>query len=343
MRLLLAATLLTASALSAQERHILSGTAPTIWNLAGVARLEPGTGNDIVVTLTRGGPDGGKLEVSAARGELKVRYPSTAIIYDEGERRGRSSTTLRVRRDGTFGGGDWGGNTERVRISSYGRGFEGHADLTIQVPRGKSLRLHLAVGRVEVRNVEGELSLDLSSASVIASGTKGRIEVDAGSGSIELRDAEGELTVDTGSGSTTLTDVRLRSVNIDAGSGSVRGTNVRAERFKVDVGSGRVGVDALTTDDLFVDTGSGSVNLGLTRAPRTSEIDTGSGSVTITLPASVGLDLDIETGSGGITTDFPVTMNGISRRSLRGTIGDGSGLLRVSTGSGGVRLRKALD
>lgn len=343
MRHLLAATLLSASALSAQERHVLSGNAPAIWNLAGVARLEAGEGRDVVVTLTRGGPDGRKLEVSANSEELKVRYPSNDIIYDQGQERYRSTTTVRVRRDGTFGGSGWSGDGERVRITSFGRGFEGHADLVIAVPRGKSLQLHLAVGRVDVRNVEGDLRIDVSSASISATGTKGRLALDAGSGAVQVTDAEGDLSVDTGSGSTTLTDVRMRAVSVDAGSGSVRGERVRADRFKVDVGSGRISLDGLTTDDLFVDTGSGSVTLELTKAPRSSEIDTGSGSVSITLPANAGLDLDIETGSGGISTEFPVTMNSTSRRALRGTIGDGSGLLRVSTGSGGVRLRKAMN
>jgi lia operon protein LiaG len=51
------------------------------------------------------------------------------------------------------------------------------------------------------------------------------------------------------------------------------------------------------------------------------------------------VEVDISTGSGGISSEFPVTMQTIRRQELQGTIGDGSGgRIRVSTGSGSVRL-----
>ena len=334
-----AAAALLASPLAAQERHVLPGPAAAIWNLAGDVRLEPGTGADVVVELTRGGSDGRRLDVVASGGQLKVRYPASEVVYRGGSGNGRSSSTLNVREDGTFNG-DWNGRGRRTTVRTSGSGLEAHANLVIKVPAGKRLEVNLSIGTVEVTNVDGDLRIDVHSATVRASGTKGRLVVDAGSGSVHVENASGELEVDTGSGSTILTDLQMTRVVVDAGSGSVTARGVRADRFSVDVGSGSVTAENLTTDDLFVDTGSGSVRVDLTKVPRRTGIDTGSGSVSITLPAGSNADLDLESSSGGISSDFPVTMNDVRRHSLRGKIGEGGPIIQVSSGSGGVRLLK---
>jgi lia operon protein LiaG len=334
----IAAALLLASPLAAQERHVLTGASATIWNLAGTVRMEAGTGTDVAVEVTRGGSDGERLTVNASGGQLRVRYPSDDIVYREDDR-GRSTTTLTVRDDGSFGGG-FGSGGRRVRVRSYGNGLEAHADLRVSVPRGKRVEIHLAAGEVSVVNVDGDLRLDVHAARVRATGTKGRLSVDAGSGSVQVDEAEGELDVNTGSGSTRVTGFRGASLSVDAGSGSITARDVTVERFTAEAGSGRVSADGLATDDLRVDTGSGGVELSLTRVPRSSNIDTGSGSVRLALPADANADLEISTGSGRISSDFAVTMDRIERRALRGRLGDGGPRIMVDTGSGSVRLVK---
>jgi hypothetical protein len=83
------------------------------------------------------------------------------------------------------------------------------------------------------------------------------------------------------------------------------------------------------------------VHLGFTTVPRDLTARTGSGGITLTLPRNPNVEIDIRTGSGGISTDYPVTMDQVRRNELRGRIGTGAdGRFRVSTGSGGVRLRQ---
>jgi hypothetical protein len=336
LRAVTAALLFTAP-LAAQERHVLTGSSATIWNLAGDIRLEPGTGSDVAVEITRGGSDGERLTVNASGGQLRVRYPSDEIVYRDG-RSGRSSTTLSVRDDGSFGGSM--GSGRRTRIRTSGSGLEAHADMRISVPRGKRVEINLAIGEITVTNVDGDLRLDVHAASVRATGTKGRLMVDAGSGSVRVDESEGELEVDTGSGSTTVVGFRGRSMVVDAGSGGVEVRDVTVERFHVDVGSGRVRAENLAAEDLDIDTGSGSVDVALTTVPRASLIDTGSGGVRLTLPAAANADLDFDTGSGRISTEFAVTMDRIERRALRGQIGTGGPTIRIDTGSGGIALLK---
>ena len=324
--------------MQAQERHVLSGAAITIWNLAGEVCLEPGTGDAVVVEVTRGGSDARRLEVVASGGRLTIRYPENEIVY-RGGRDSRRSTTLSVHADGTFNG-EWGSGGRRTAVRSYGTGLEAHADLVVKVPPGKNVEVNLAVGAITADRVEADMRLDLHSASVRAIGTKGRIVVDAGSGAVRVENATGELDVDVGSGSTTLIGLRMSRVIVDGGSGSIDARDVQADRFTVDVGSGSVTAEGVTTDDLDIDTGSGGVRVALTKVPGRTQVEAGSGGVSLTLPADAAAELDIETGSGGISTDFAVTMQGYERRELRGRIGAGGPTIRVSTGSGGVRLLK---
>ena len=318
---------------------MISGPTAAIYNLAGEVRLERGTGSDVVVELTRGGRDAAKLEVRLRDGVLAVRYPDDEIVYRD-ERTWGSSSQLRVREDGSFGGAWDREGGRRVTVRTRGDGLEAHADLVVKVPAGKRVSLHHAVGRVRITEVDADLDIDLYSSSLDAAGTKGRLMVDAGSGSVRVENASGELEVDTGSGSTTIANSTFTRLMVDAGSGSVEARDTRADRFSVDVGSGSVRADGLTTDELEIDTGSGSVRVGLAAVPRRSVLDTGSGSVTLELPANANAELDIETGSGGISSDFPITAETFQRRELRGRIGNGGGLIRVSTGSGGVRLMR---
>src|SRR2546428_12336603 len=91
-------------ALPQSERHAASGDDVAIYNLAGVLRVEAGSGVDVIVEVTRGGRDAGKLRVEAGplrgRGTLRVVYPDDDIVYGEPDFGG--STTLDVRDDGTF-------------------------------------------------------------------------------------------------------------------------------------------------------------------------------------------------------------------------------------------------
>ena len=152
------------------ERRTLTGGHVAIYNLAGVIRLERGTGSDVVVELTRGGPDAGKLQIATGplrgRETLRVIYPDDEIVYRELGR--GSNTTLRVRDDGTFNdredrgrGGHWSDEGRRVRIAGSGAGLEAHADVRIAIPPGKRVEVYLAVGQAFASNVDGDLRVDV--------------------------------------------------------------------------------------------------------------------------------------------------------------------------------------
>ncbi len=321
-------------------RFELTGSQIAVYNLAGEVTVEAGSGSAVVVEVTRVGADADQLSIDRGPiddwSTLRVIYPENRVHYSG---RGRGSTELRVRDDGTFGG-DEGRRGRRVRIMSDEDGLDAHANLAIRVPEGQTFDLYLAVGTVSARNINGRIRLDTHSAPVTTTGTSGRMVVDVGSGHVEAADHEGDLDIDTGSGSVEVSGVRGDILRVDTGSGGVTATRVSISNLEIDTGSGRVDVSGAVARDILIDTGSGAVELDLSTNPRDVVIDTGSGSVTMTVPDSFGAQLEIDTSSGGISIDFPVTMQHWERDHVEGTIGDGAARVMIDTGSGGVRILK---
>jgi lia operon protein LiaG len=342
--LALAAASLAATRGEAQrtERFTLDGSRVAVYNLAGEVRVEPGSGSQVVVEVTRGGSGAAELRVREGETDgaasLVVLYPGDRIVYP---RMGRGSNTeMTVDSDGTFGGPGRILGGRRVRIQGAGSGTEAWADLRVLVPAGRTVSVSQGVGRVEVANVRGDLRVRGASAAIRAQGTRGSLDLDTGSGGIEVRDAEGAVLIDTGSGGVRVNNVRGPRLGVDTGSGGVVGSGLDVENLEVDVGSGGVRLDAVDARDILIDTGSGSVELSLRGDVQRARIDTGSGGVTLAVPAGFGAELDIDTGSGGIDVDVPATVRRAGRSHFTGTIGDGNGRVEIDTGSGGVRVRR---
>lgn len=325
---LLASVLLAAPiSLAAQQAsgtYRVTGSQVAVYDLAGTVSVIAGSGNELTVTVTAEGADAAALRI--ATGELRGRqtfrviYPDGDLVYpDLGS---HSETRLRVRDDGTFG--DDAGRGREVRISGSGSGTRASADLELRVPKGQSLDLYLAVGKVSVRNVNGNISVDVGSASVDVDGLDGDFSLDAGSGPVHLARIKGNrLSLDTGSGMITATDVSAATITLDSGSGDVM-------------------LDGVTSSDLSLDTGSGDVTLRLNSDVDRLALDSGSGSVTIYAPTELGAELSVDGGSGDIDIQLPL-INRVSDDDndiLRGTLGDGLGRITIDSGSGDVRILK---
>jgi hypothetical protein len=352
----LALSLLPAGMLVAQqpERYTIEGDNVAVYNLAGLLQVEPGQGS-VTVLVTRGGADAARLKVAQDeidnQQSLMVIYPADKIRYALGK--GNSRTDLRVREDGTFGDTYWsddhdhghhhhdGHDGHRVTIATDTDGLDAHADLTVQIPAGRTVSLHLAVGRVTVTNVSGDLRVDASSSSVSATGFKGSLSVDVGSGTVEVGQVDGDLFVDTGSGPVKVSQAKGRQLSIDTGSGDVTGTDLQGDEVSIDTGSGEITLTALRSPKVSLETGSGRVTADLREPPRELSVETGSGDIAIKAPSSLGAEVEIETSSGEIETDFPVQVTRQGRDHLTGRIGDGKGTIAIETGSGMVKLIKS--
>lgn len=327
------------------ERFTLDGRVAAVYNLAGRMRVEPGSGDHVVVEVTRGGADAGRLTIATGdvrgRSALRVRYPEDQIVYQQAN--GRSRSTFSVDDDGTFGDSGRGERFERRRIEvrSYGSGLDAHADLRVLMPKGTTLFVRNGVGETTVDNVDGTLDVSSAAGHVSASHVHGALTVDTGSGGAELTDVTGDVHLDSGSGGATIDGLHGGTLHMDIGSGSLRGRSIEMSEIVADVGSGGVRLAAVKTSKLHLETGSGGAEVDLLSAVDDVQIEAGSGGVTLRLPPVLNATLDIETGSGAIDTDYEVKVSRMERRALRGTVGDGHGRIRIESGSGSVRLLKS--
>lgn len=361
------------TSLQAQERFAIPGDRVAIYNLAGDVRVERGTGADVVVEITRGGPDAADLKIDrAAAGKwrtLVVRYPDRTLLYP---RMRWGSTTLGIDNDGRFGLSnlDPEQGTDRIsakagerrdgriRIMGRGRGTEAYADIRVLVPAGKAVAVHLGVGHMSVANVTSDLQLDVSSSSVNARGTQGFLRIDTGSGDVTLEGASGDvalnsgsgtvralsvsngvLKIDTGSGDVDAAGIDSREVSIATGSGSVTAVRVKARALRMETGSGDIKARTISASHFDMNAGSGSIHLDLLGDVEVGRVETGSGDVTITTSSNLGADVTLDTGSGSINVGVPITVMQRKESFLHGRIGDGRGTLKVGTGSGSIALR----
>ena len=322
------------------ESHSISGSKVAIYNLVGEVQIEAGSGRDVDVTVGLGGPDADQLKVEEGtiRGHqtLRVIYPARRIIYREFGR--GSSSNMNVDEDGTFNdrSGNWLGR--KVTIAGSGDGLEAHANLRISVPRGQEIAVYLGCGKVNVSNVDGELMVDVASASVTASGTRGELSIDSGSGSLTVENAMGDISLDTGSGSVEVVNIKGGTLNVDTGSGSIEGNALQCDVVNMDTGSGSIDVSGVDASKILLDTGSGSVRLSVDSDVDDLSIDTGSGDVTLYVPRALGAEFSAETGSGGISSSIPMEVMRKERDSMRARLGDGRGRVYLETGSGSIRL-----
>ncbi|MGB8259002.1 MAG: DUF4097 family beta strand repeat-containing protein [Terracidiphilus sp.] len=242
------------------------------------------------------------------RVELSVATGSGSIHINRG-------TSSQVHIFGRVHSG-WGASEERVREIAANPPIEqtgnivrigGHhenlhnigIDYEIQAPENSFLEASSGSGDIKIDGVGENAKLSTGSGSIRATGLHGGFSVDTGSGDIYAEQTgEGDVKAQTGSGSIELRNLR---------------------------GGLRAG------------TGSGNIRVG--GAPLAPwKLETGSGSVEI-WPGSAPLTLDASTGSGSIHSDHEMMTQGSNdRHHVTGKLNGGGPTVRVSTGSGDVRV-----
>jgi hypothetical protein len=133
-----------------------------------------------------------------------------------------------------------------------------------------------------------------------------------------------DLSLKTHNGGMTISDVRGQ-IHFDVNNGGVR-----LKRVAGDVSGTTV---------------NGGIQVELTGSMwegRQLEVGTRNGGVTVVMPSYYSAHVQAETGSGSIESDFPVTLEGNLRpRRLDFSVGSGGPLIHITTGNGGVKLKRA--
>jgi DUF4097 and DUF4098 domain-containing protein YvlB len=191
-------------------------------------------------------------------------------------------------------------------FSGIGFHHSASARLIVSLPRRADVQARSGDGSILIERVDGRIEGHTGDGSIRAVDVNGELTFHTGDGSVTVEGAEGRLDLETGDGSVNVTG-KLTSVRLHTGDGSIV--------YRADPGT-------TMTEDW--------------------EITTGDGGVSLYLPAEFGAELDAHTGDGGIRNDLAVGASDggeVSRRTVRGRLGDGGKRLRIRTGDGSIRLR----
>lgn len=135
-----------------------------------------------------------------------------------------------------------------------------------------------------------------------------------------------------------LSDLTLKSVN-----GGLTVSDVRGQ-IQFDAMNGGVHLKRVS-GEVKGATMNGGIDLELAGTVgdwRQMELKTTNGGVTVAMPANSGARIQAETGMGRIQSDFPMPLSADARaRKMDFNIGSGGPPIHITTGNGGIRLKKA--
>jgi DUF4097 and DUF4098 domain-containing protein YvlB len=280
-----------------------------IGNIAGDITITRGNGSDVVIEA---------IKTSRARTAEEAKAVLPLVEVDISERAGRVEARTRYPRNDDARRRNW----RNVNVS---------VAFNVTAPERARISVNTISGNISVRDIKGDLTLETISGNVQI-GNAGRVsKAKTVSGSVDIADTtmEGMLSASTISGIVQMRNVKARQIELGSISGSVLVDQVTAER-----------VDAQSI--------SGDIKLTgpLVRGGR-YDLGSHSGTIEVVLTGDVGFEIEASSFSGNVRTDLPLKLSGVSQtssrgrqRSIRGTYGDGSAFLDLTTFSGSVVLGK---
>lgn len=205
------------------------------------------------------------------------------------------------------------------------RGGKG-ARFVIRAPSSARVRLiDTSNGSIRVEGVARVDKLDTSNASISVLRSQGPLVADTSNGSIRIVETPGDLKLDTSNARIEADDV-TGSIDADTSNGSIR----------------VVITDPTPQAAMRFDTSNGGIEVTMQEfRDNPTVIDTSNGNVTLRLPANANAELQAETSNGSIRTDFNLSSStGNRRKELKGRLGSGGALIKVSSTNSSVRILK---
>jgi len=203
-------------------------------------------------------------------------------------------------------------------------------DYNVSLPAGASVSLRSVSGDMKVVNVRGIVRAESVSGAVLTSNVP-RVEwAKSISGSVEITN-------------TSTDDAEL---NVASTTGTVRTFGLKARRLRLNTVTGDLLLGDITCETLDARSVTGKVEYaGALSKSGHYEISSHSGPIRLVLSPAIGFDINTESFAGTFHSELPLTVidqtvrRGVTR-SMRGTFGDGSAILNISTFSGDVVIVK---
>ena len=206
----------------------------------------------------------------------------------------------------------WGGDSVDVSV-----------DYKLWIPEKAALKANNISGDITAESIGGAAALKAVSGDVQITKAAAGADCNSVSGNVTVADVTGDAFLKSISG-----DIKASVVK-----GAVEAESVSGDVELMDVSEAPTArVKALSGEVVFRGRLSKQGNYSL---------KSHSGSVSLYLPADSAFDLEAETFSGGIRSDFEIKVVGqVSPKEMSGTVNGGGAVLKVSSFSGDIQLKK---
>lgn len=218
-------------------------------------------------------------------------------------------------------------------------------NVTLEAVDAHSLTLRSQNGDLAARKValKEALAVETSFGDVQLTNVSAEtLEVEAQNGDIDLESVSVEAlaTLDSGFGEVDLQQVEAATLTVTTGGGGMNLESVRGD-LDLESGFGDIEVRAKGTTALDAENQHGAIRFaGTLDEESTHTVRSEFGDVSLELPEDSNFDVHLESGFGTIQSDLPITVAGeMDESMLRGRLGDGGQLLKVTTQSGNIELR----
>jgi len=275
-----------------------------------------------------------------ANGSLELKNVSGNITVTAGSGRDTTVQIVRLSKGRTEADAKLG--LDRVKVQVDARGDRATVDATY--PNENRPPYSVSVDYTVTAPAGTRLTVRSISGNTVVKVITGDVAADVVSGGIRISDAGSVSSATTISGDVQITNASVKgSMNVSTVSGTMTLDQIKCQRLSGSVISGEVHAKDVACDNAELKSLSGSVDYTgpLTKNGR-YELQTHSGNVHVTITGSVGFELQASTFSGQVRLDPPLELqrSTMTRKSARGTVGDGSAVVTATAFSGDVVITK---
>lgn len=196
-------------------------------------------------------------------------------------------------------------------------------DLYIPEDFSKNLILHTTSADINIGNLA---SSDLSISSVSGKTTIDTLEC-------------GDFSLKTTSGEAKINSIKCKKSSFSSVSGELNSDSFASESLDFHTTSGELTLKEFA-GSLSGSTVSGSVEIDYKTFDKSVDVSTTSGDVTVSLPNSSEFSVELNSTSGDFENEFPSKITKSNKRSLYGTVGDGSNKIKIKTVSGDISIKE---
>lgn len=310
-------------------------------SLAGTVTVEPHTGEEVEVRVTRAGEGAKALTVRSEviKGEavLIVSTAERAITFTGiGV---HSSIDVPLTRDGRFSRLS-SAIAQPITVMGRAGAPEAHADIVILVPAGRRLSVALGAGMIRLGDVQADVRAESCAAELRSRGVHGALDARSESGDLKIRQHRGDLEVHTVTGDISFYDTQSEQVIATSDEGTIRGALLHTASVMMRADHGTLSLEHVKAQIISLETNAGDMDLAISSDVSEMALKAKLGSISLSMPTTMNVTVTAQSPFGSVSPDdCPFVECHTTQTGLTGTMGTGAGKVYVEAIAGDVTLR----